>query len=361
IEFGGILKTSYDGEGAFEIENTGTNFEVIYEAGNNNFIDISGEEFELINFHFHVESEHALDGELTDMEMHIVHGNETSGVSVLTVFIEEGEFNEELAPVFDTVAEELAINGELPEKVEFTEETELTELLPGDSGWYYNGSLTTPPFSEGLDRLLFEGTIEVAPEQLDIFEDFLASVDLESNNRELQELNGRQFNEVNFQLTLGEESVTDLNFANTPVTEISGGSCADTLNGTDGFDLIAGGEGGDKLYGFAGDDTLTGDGGFDVLSGGAGNDILTGGSSYDTFVLAAGQGADFITDFELGKDLFDLAEDLEFDDLSFVGNSILLEDSSEIIATVGDLDTTSLSEGDFLTVFDPFCCQLLIA
>ena len=181
IELGEVLKTSYDGEAPFEIENTGSNFEVIFEEGNDNFIEIDGEQFELINIHFHLESEHAIDGELSDMEMHIVHGNETGGVSVLTVFIEEGEFNAELAPIFDAVAEELEANGELPEVLEFTEEIEIAELPPGETGWYYNGSLTTPPFSEGLNRVLFEGSIEVSPEQIEVFQDFLASVDLESN------------------------------------------------------------------------------------------------------------------------------------------------------------------------------------
>ena len=111
IEFDEILKTSYDGEGATEIENKGSNFEVIYEEGNDNFVNLNGEEFELINIHFHAESEHAVDGELSDLEMHIVHGNETGGLTVLGVLIEEGEFNPTLAPVFDTVGSELATKG----------------------------------------------------------------------------------------------------------------------------------------------------------------------------------------------------------------------------------------------------------
>ncbi len=350
IELGEVLKTSYDGEAPFEIENTGSNFEVIFEEGNDNFIEIDGEQFELINIHFHLESEHAIDGELSDMEMHIVHGNETGGVSVLTVFIEEGEFNAELAPIFDAVAEELEANGELPEVLEFTEEIEIAELPPGETGWYYNGSLTTPPFSEGLNRVLFEGSIEVSPEQIEVFQDFLASVDLESNNRELQLLNGRQFNEVNSQLTLGEESITDVNFGNTPIVNIIGSPGQDTLTGTDSFDLISGEGGSDKLFGFAGNDTLIGNKGGDILSGGSGNDVLTGDSGADIFVLSAGNGADLITDFERGPNSIGLSGGLTFEDLSFAGNSILLDDSQEILATVAEVDTITLTADDFLTI-----------
>lgn len=347
IALGEVLKTSYDGENPFEIENTGGNFEVLFEPGNNNFIDVSGEKFELINFHFHLESEHAFDGELSEMEMHLVHGNETGGLSVLNVSIEEGEYNEELAPVFDTVAQQLAANEELPETVEFIEQIELAEILPGDSGWYYSGSLTTPEFNEGLNWFLFEGSIEVSAEQLEIFEDFLDTVDLESNNRELQPINGREFNEVNSQLTLGDQSITDVNFANTPVIEIAGGNGADTVTGTENFDLISGDNGDDELYGFAGDDTLEGNRGVDILVGGTGNDVLTGGRGADIFVLSEGNGADFISDFEQGPNSFGLSGDLSFTDLSFAGNSILVDDTKEILASVDDLDTTTLTASDF--------------
>ena len=164
IEFDKILKTSYDGDGAIEIQNKGSNFEVIYEAGNDNFINLNGQEFELINIHFHLESEHTVDSELSELEMHLVHGNETGGLTVLGVLIEEGKFNEELAPIFDTVDDELEANGELPDTVEFTKEIELAEVLPDNSGWFYNGSLTTPSFSENVNWFVFEESIELSPE-----------------------------------------------------------------------------------------------------------------------------------------------------------------------------------------------------
>ena len=62
--------------------------------------------------------------------MHLVHGNETGGLSVLGVLIEEGEFNQELAPIFDTIEDELEANGKLPDTVEFLEKIAIAELLP---------------------------------------------------------------------------------------------------------------------------------------------------------------------------------------------------------------------------------------
>ena len=349
IAFDEILKTSYDGDGAIEIQNQGSNFEVIYEAGNDNFINLNGDEFELINIHFHAESEHAVDSELSELEMHLVHGNETGGLTVLGVLIEEGEFNPTLAPIFDTVGSELAANAELPDTVEFTEEIEIAELLPDNSGWFYNGSLTTPSFSENVNWFVFEESIEFSSEQMDVFEDYLESVDLESNNLDLQPLNGRQFNELNYQIQVtGDESITDLDFGNTPINEIVGGNGRDTLNGTDGFDSIKGANGKDKLSGLEGNDTLNGGNGKDILDGGLGNDVLTGGNGKDIFVLATGEGADTITDFNDGKDLIGLSDGLTFAELSFAGNSILFDDTKEILATVTGVDTTTLTTSDFI-------------
>jgi carbonic anhydrase len=349
IEFDEILKTSYDGDGAIEIRNKGSNFEVIYEAGNDNFVNLNGQEFEIINIHFHSESEHTVDSDLSELEMHLVHGNETGGLTVLGVLIEEGEFNEELAPIFDTVSDELEANGELPNTVAFTEEIELAELLPDNSGWFYNGSLTTPPFSENVNWFVFEESIEVSPEQMNVFQDFLESVDLESNNRDLQPLNGRQLNELNHQVQVtGDESITDLNFGNTPVNEIVGGNGKDTLVGTIGFDSIVGGLGEDELFGLAGNDTLNGSHGIDILDGGLGNDVLTGGNGKDIFVLAAGEGADTITDFSNGKNLIGLSGGLTFAELSFAGSSILVDDTKEILATVTGVDATTLTASNFI-------------
>ena len=350
IEFDQILKTSYDGGGATEIQNKSGNFAVIYEQGNNNFINVDGEEFEVVNIHFHSESEHAVDGELSDMEMHIVHGNESGGLSVLGVLIEEGQFNQELAPIFNAIRSEQEANGELPDTVEFNEEIDIAELLPDNSGWFYSGSLTTPPFSEDVNWFVFEESIEISPEQMDVFETFLANFDLESNNRDLQDLNGRQFNELNYQVLIDDESITDLDFGNTLINEITGDGGDDTLSGSGGFDSISSGRGEDELLGLAGNDTLNAGRGDDTLDGGLGNDVLTGGVGEDIFVLATGEGADTITDWFGEDDLIGLSGGLTFSDLSFAGNSILVENTGEILATATGVDTTALTPSDFIAV-----------
>ena len=133
--------------------------------------------------------------------------------------------------------------------------------------------------------------------------------------------------------------------ASNEVKEINGSNGKDDLIGTDNPDLISGGNGRDTLSGLDGDDTLNGGRGQDLLIGGSGDDILNGGRGKDTFVIASGQGTDIIEDF--GNDLIGLADGLSFDDLTFSGNDILL--GEEVLATLIDVDVTTLSAADFTT------------
>ena len=73
---------------------------------------------------------------------------------------------------------------------------------------------------------------------------------------------------------------------------------------------------GNVLFGLGGDDVLTGGNGADDLNGGTGNDeliggngndVMTGGLGNDKFVFTELYGTDFITDFGVGTDMFDLS------------------------------------------------------
>lgn len=129
---------------------------------------------------------------------------------------------------------------------------------------------------------------------------------------------------------------------------LTGGNGRDILTGGDGNDVINGRNGKDTLLGGDGDDTLIGGNGRDELNGGLGDDVLTGGNSNDTFVLAAGEGTDVITDFSVGNDLIGLADGLSFNDLTLVGNEIRFGD--ETLAILSGVNTASLTSTSFVTV-----------
>ncbi|MFN6500753.1 MAG: calcium-binding protein [Nostoc sp. DedQUE01] len=137
---------------------------------------------------------------------------------------------------------------------------------------------------------------------------------------------------------------------------LTGGNGKDILNGGDGNDLLHGDDseestnGKDILTGGVGNDTLYGGNGKDDLTGGTGNDILIGGSGSDTFIFAALDGTDTITDFNDGLDYIGLSGGLSFGALSFSGSNIIITSTNEILATLTGINTTTLTAADFLTV-----------
>ena len=122
----------------------------------------------------------------------------------------------------------------------------------------------------------------------------------------------------------------------------------DTLDGGNGNDLLDGGGANDILFGGNGVDTLIGGAANDTLYGGGNNDNLEGGRGKDIFVLAPGEGVELISDFELNRDSIGLSDGLSFGDLGFDGDRITLASSDEILATLNGIDTSSLTEADFV-------------
>src|SRR5688500_5747179 len=96
----------------------------------------------------------------------------------------------------------------------------------------------------------------------------------------------------------------------TPPGAIVGGGRNNTLEGTAEDNWIDGRGGNDTLYGNGGNDTLDGGQGDDWLEGELGDDWLTGGEGTDVFSFNAGDGADVITDFQLGSDQIELNGDI---------------------------------------------------
>ena len=104
----------------------------------------------------------------------------------------------------------------------------------------------------------------------------------------------------------------------------------DMLYGGPGDDLIYGHGGSDRLFGGTDNDQLIGGEGDDLLRGSLGYDVLTGDGGSDSFVIAVGEGADIITDF-----------DVEFDTLVFYTGI-----TSQTVSITQHDSGTALSFGD---------------
>ncbi|MFM2311660.1 MAG: hypothetical protein RLZZ04_936 [Cyanobacteriota bacterium] len=126
---------------------------------------------------------------------------------------------------------------------------------------------------------------------------------------------------------------------------LSGGEDNDVFKGGKGADTLSGDNGDDYLRGLDGNDLLTGGNGNDRLDGGFGFDTLDGGAGEDLFALRSGGGSDTIVDFNLDGDRLGLAGGLQFEDLSFAGNDIMI--GEELLASLNGINTEQLTSNNF--------------
>ncbi len=146
-----------------------------------NWIEIDGARYELTQFHFHTPSEHTIAGDPFHMEVHLVHRNVDGELAVVGVLVRRGGRH----PVLDVLADHLPAPGEsraLPGT-----EVDPSALLPAKRrSFRYEGSLTTPPCSEGVRWFVLEDPVEASEAGLAAFEAVLGK-----NSRPVQPLNGR--------------------------------------------------------------------------------------------------------------------------------------------------------------------------
>lgn len=145
-------------------------------------IEIEDEWFELQQFHFHTPSEHRVAGELADMEVHFVHESAAGGSAAVGILINQGGQNLPLAQIFDSLP---TVAG--PVQV-VKGEVDLSAVLPLDrSTFRYQGSLTTPPCTEGLQWFVMREPIEMSAAQIAAF-----TAIFDMNARPIQPLNDRE-------------------------------------------------------------------------------------------------------------------------------------------------------------------------
>src|SRR5690606_3913794 len=117
--------------------------------------------YTLLQIHFHADSEHRVSGSAYPLEMHFVHQSATGELAVIGVFFEVGDENQALSDVFASMMS----SSEDPQPL--NTDVDLMSLLPNlTTGWSYDGSLTTPPCSEGVRWNVHSEPATISAEQL---------------------------------------------------------------------------------------------------------------------------------------------------------------------------------------------------
>ena len=175
------LNFAYNGA-AHHITNTGEFVKVIYQDAGGILVD--GSEYRLAEAHAHNPAEHTVDGESFALEMHMVHITAQGNIAVVGILYQLGEAN----PAIQAIIDSAPAQGEADTKP--TSSLAADEYLPSGSGYYaYTGSLTTPPYTEGVQWLVQSEVLEVSEAQVG---KLAALTGGGANNRPVQPLNNRQ-------------------------------------------------------------------------------------------------------------------------------------------------------------------------
>ncbi|WP_258105391.1 carbonic anhydrase [Marinoscillum sp. MHG1-6] len=142
-----------------------------------------GEEYSLVQFHFHTPSEHHINGREFPMEIHFVHKNVKGDFGVIGILIEEGasrnHFLDHFKNCIPSHASEVKRGGEM---------VSISEAFPAHTNnfYYYDGSLTTPPCSENVHWIIFEESITAQKDQIEAIHRVI-----NDDNRPIQQLGSR--------------------------------------------------------------------------------------------------------------------------------------------------------------------------
>ncbi len=163
-----------------DIVNNGHTVQANYAAGSS--ITLNGHSFDLKQFHFHTPSENHINGKSYPMEAHLVHADKAGNLAVVAVMFEQGDANSAMADLWKQIPKKAGDKNSLSSKVN------VSNLLPANKDYYrFNGSLTTPPCTEGVVWLVMKNSVSVSKQQIETF----SNVMHHTNNRPVQAINAR--------------------------------------------------------------------------------------------------------------------------------------------------------------------------
>lgn len=147
---------------ALHVVNNGHTIQLNYDPGST--LTVDGKAYAVLQFHFHVPSEHTVEGVASPLEMHIVHRADDGALAVVGILFDFTEAdNAFLAPFWNAMpgAEEAV---ELPGALNVADAFD-----PAGGKYAYRGSLTTPPCSEGVSWFVMADHQSVSTAQVAAF------------------------------------------------------------------------------------------------------------------------------------------------------------------------------------------------
>ncbi|KAK1631335.1 hypothetical protein QYE76_005650 [Lolium multiflorum] len=184
----GPLEHTYNA-GACIMQNRGHDFILKWKDGNGK-LTVEKKDYVLQQVHWHVPSEHTVNGTRFDMEMHMVHQDSSGARAVISVLFSTKQAGHpsktltSMGPYFKRLA------GKDNEDEDVKEPVDPSHWVDESSGYYrYEGSLTTPPCTEGVIWTIMSKVKHVTEEQIKLLDG--VSEKPEENDRPAQKINDR--------------------------------------------------------------------------------------------------------------------------------------------------------------------------
>lgn len=165
---------------ATTIVNNGHTVQANFPEGSK--ISIDDMEFNLLQCHFHAPSENSIEGKSFPMEGHCVHASADGKLAVVSIMYEIGAGSKGIGNLWATMPQHKGDEHKINATVN------ALDLMPANKDYYrFNGSLTTPPCTEGVRWFVLKDTVTISEAQLGAFQGALH----EPNNRPVQAVNAR--------------------------------------------------------------------------------------------------------------------------------------------------------------------------
>lgn len=138
---------------------------VMIKVAPGSFIRVGDKQYELKQFHFHRPSEEKVNGKTYDMVVHLVHADAQGNLAVVAVLLQAGAENQLAHELWSAVPAEKD-----KEVVREDIKIDANGILPAEKGYYtFQGSLTTPPCSEGVTWFVLKQPVTISSTGIEQF------------------------------------------------------------------------------------------------------------------------------------------------------------------------------------------------
>lgn len=134
---------------------------------------------------FHHPSEHLVNGKAHSLELQIAHKSEDEQWLIVGIFLEVGKENPEFKKLINLLTAKEKAKGQ-------EGKFDLSKIVKeNDQIFFYDGSITTPPCTEGVKWYIMKTPIEISKEQMNQI--IKSAIFVKSNARPVQEFHPEKF------------------------------------------------------------------------------------------------------------------------------------------------------------------------